>query len=468
MPWQSELNAVAYELDEEATELASSRAGKFAPRLWYRECRVTVPRQSGKTQEALGRHVHRQRQSPGYGWSQRPPTIYMAQTASDARDKLVNEWFPILEDSAFDGREEHNERALDGILVRQFLRANGLESVRWDSGGRIITKPPSRKGGHGVSAVGLVDLDEAFAHQDADAEQGLRPAMVTSICPQIWIVSTAGDASSSYLWAKVEDGRNRCESGEFGRVLYLEYSAPEGADLADPAVRVACHPAVGYTIEPSTLDAEYDAMDLSEYARAYANVWTSTVSRIIPASAWAACRAPEGEIPAANDLYLAVDASPGGTEGRRASIGVGGWNQYGVPQCEIVKTGEGLGWVAPAVAELTNKWRTVQRVYVNPTGPVRSILPDLKSQSYVRVEETDAADFAAACGRWHQDVLTTQFNHRGQPALDKAVEGVAKRQLLDSWAWARRQSTADISPVVVATLVHWACVNHPVRQARIQ
>lgn len=478
MPWQSYLNAVAYELDEEATEAASSRAGKFQPRLWYREGRVTVPRQSGKTQEALGRHTHRQRFSVLHGWGVRPPTIYMAQTASDARDKMVNEWFPILEDSCFDGREEHNFDALeDGLpLVTQLLRANGLESVKWAGGGRIITKPPSRKGGHGVSAVGVVDLDEAFAHRDGAAEQGVRPAMVTTTCPQIYIVSTAGTEESVFLWDKVEDGRSRCETGQFGRVFYLEYSAYPGAtnspitstsipNFADPAVRNGCHPAVGFTISPDVLAAEWDSMDPDEYARAYGNVWTRTVSRVIPAAAWAACLDPTSQI--VGELFLAVDASPGVNAGRSSSISVSGWNKDGIPHGEVVASGPGLAWVAPRIAELTRKWTRAGRLYVDPTGPIGSVLPDIEKSSLAKVEVVDARTMAAACGRFHEDVLTERFRHLGQDSLDSAVEGAAKRQLLDAWAWGRRGSASDISALVAVTLSHWGCVNRPPREARI-
>lgn len=470
MPWQQLVLDVAYELDEEATEEASSAAGIFQPRLWYREPRLTVPRQAGKTQKALGRHTHRQQVSRKHGWSPRPVAIYMAQTASDARDKMVEEWFPILEDSCFDGTldgaREANEE--DGrTLVRQFLRANGREAIRWDGGGRIVTKPPSRKGGHGVSATALVDLDEAFAHQDASAEQGVRPSMVTSICPQIWVVSTAGDATSTYLWGKVDDGRTRCTTGQHGRVCYFEWSASEDDDLSDSDTRARIHPAVGYTITRAVLDAEYDSMDPDEYARAYGNVWTQSVKRIIPAVAWQACRHPEAKFQ--GRLWLAADASPGLSDDiRSSSIGVGGRTPEGLALSEIIETADGMTWLPDRIATLVRKWPAIEAFYYDAHGPIAAIAPDIEQKCPVRVVPVQGAEVAAACGRLYEAILEGSFAHLGQLELDAAADGAAKRTLLDSWAWARRTSTANVSPLVVATLAHWATVTHPTVEQRIQ
>lgn len=462
MPWQQQVLDVAYELDEDATEEASSAAGEFRPRLWYREPRVTVERQAGKTQKALGRHLHRQQKSRVYGWNPRPTSIYMAQTASDAREKMVEEWFPVLEDSPYDTEAAE----VDGVLrVRQYLRANGKEAIKFFGGGRIVTKPPTRTGGHGVSATALVDLDEAFAHRDATAEQGVRPSMITSVSPQLWIVSTAGTAESEYLWGKVDDGRSRCETGEYGRVCYFEWSFPEDCDPADERVWCDYHPAIGYTIDLDALRAEFDSMDLDEFKRAYGNMWTATVKRLVPADAWAGCLNPSSEI--VGEMFLTADAAPGAGSGRSTSIAVGGWNLQGKSHAEVIDSAPGLSWVAKRIGDLTRKWRRIQKLYLDPTGPIGSIVPDIERESAVGIEYIDARTMAAACGRHLDDILSGDFVHIGQDVLDRAVDGAAKRTLLDSWAWARRNSASDISPLVAVTEAHWATVTNPPNESRI-
>jgi hypothetical protein len=40
----------------------------------------------------------------------------------------------------------------------------------------------------------------------------------------------------------------------------------------------------------------------------------------------------------------------------------------------------------------------------------------------------------------------------GTPELKAALKGASKRSLGDSWAWARKSSAVDISPLVAVTL----------------
>lgn len=464
MPWQQQVLDVAYELDEEATELASSAAGIFQPRLWYREADLTVPRQSGKTTKAKARHTHRMRRSKAFGWAARPLSFYMAQTATDARDKLVEEWFPSFEESPFYLCDDDG-KALPDSPIQQFVRSNGREAIRWLGGGRITVKPPSRTGGHGGSPD-LIDLDEAFAHRDATAEQGVRPGMITKVSPQIWVVSTAGTAESTFLWDKVDSGRARVESGDHGRVAYFEWSAPEGSDPSDPAVWAACMPALGITQPLDAVRAEFDAMKLDEFKRAYLNMWTSSVARIVPAAAWAGCLDYGSK--AAGRLFLAVDASPGAGLGRSVSIAIGGTNAAGRIHGEVVDNAPGLAWVAPRIGELTRRWPEIEAVYLDPAGPVGSIQVDIEREAACNVEVVTAREMSSACERYLEDVMTGLACHIGQDVLDTAVDGAARRVLLDSWAWARRRSTTDISPLVAVTLTHWAVVTHPEEFGRIR
>lgn len=476
MPWQRDALAVEYELDEDATERASSEAGEYQPRLWYRENRLTVPRQSGKTTKAKARHIHRMRKSRAYGWSARPLSFYMAQTATDAREKLVEEWMEALRESPF-WIPDDDERATPESPIQQFIRSNGREAIKWLGGGRITVKPPSRTGGHGGSPD-LIDLDEAFAHRDATAEQGVRPGMITKVSAQEYVVSTAGTAESEFLWGKVDDGRSRCQTLDpLSRVSYIEYSAYPGEcnsaitdlardiDMSDHAVLWACSPALGHTIELVNLLADIDSMDPDEGRRAYGNIWTSSVKRIIPADAWALTLDPLSQI--VGDMWLAVDASPGVGSQRSASIAVGGWNEAGKPHVEIIDSAPGLSWVADRVGALTSRWTHIQRAYLDPTGPIGSIVPDIEKTSAVGVERISSQEMSAACGRLLEDIIDGNHAHIGQDVLDGAVDGAAKRTLLDAWAWARRTSASNIAPLVAVTLVHWATVTHPRNDSRI-
>lgn len=455
MPWQAQVVDVCYEVDEERAETGALPPGvereNFLP-LFYREGRVTVQRQSGKTTKALARHIHRHTIGPSHGWGRRPVSLYLAQSAMASQDKMLEEWAPAIEDSPYLSD------------VAQVIRSNGRAAIRWNPpGGRILTAPPNKKGGHGVTGVDLVDIDEAFAHRDGAAEQGVGPTQITRVSPQIYITSTAGDATSEYLWGKVDDGRARCESGKYGRIAYFEWASPKDADLLDPEVLLRDHPAAGLTQPIEALIHAIESMasgkeGMDGARRAYGNIWTASAKRIIPAAAWAACMDLESQI--VGRVTLAADASPS-LDNRWATITASGLNARGRVHSEIVDRRPGVDWLADRLADLEQSWLSIYRLMLDPTGPIGTVLPTIVEKTYVEVVETDASTMANACGRFHADILAEGVAHLGQEALDSAAEGAAKRTLLDRWAWARRTSAEDISPLVAATLGHWDVVTNP-------
>jgi phage terminase large subunit-like protein len=80
------------------------------------------------------------------------------------------------------------------------------EHIQFGRGSFLQIDAPSRTGGHG-DTLDDGTIDEAFAHEDDTVEAGMRPAMATRRNAQLWVISTAGDARSKYLWRKVLAGR---------------------------------------------------------------------------------------------------------------------------------------------------------------------------------------------------------------------------------------------------------------------
>ena len=71
-------------------------------------------------------------------------------------------------------------------------------------------------------------------------------------------------------------------------------------------------------------------------------------------------------------------------------------------------------------------------------------------------------EHAQACGMFYDAVANSTLRHMGQPELLAAIKGAGRRQLGDAFAWSRRSSTVDITPLVAATLGVWAVANVPV------
>lgn len=435
MPWQCSMWDTMYELDDKG-------------HLWYREVRRTVPRQSAKTTATLIESVDRMLHSVQRGWGDRPLAIFTAQHASDAREKMVEDWMPQIEYSS-----DLEGMLLDGECKKGFAKGNGKEAIKWAGGGRMITFPPNTVGAHGKTSD-LVTIDEAFAFADNRAEQGARHTMITRPSPQIVIQSTAGTVDSTYFKGKVDNGRERVEANDpTNRVYYIEYSIAPGQDINDPATWPTFMPALGYTIQMENVQIEHDTLDADEFFRAYGNGWTHSSKQIIPAEKWAACYAPKSF--RSGKVWMSVDAAPGaGGTGRSASVSIASWRDNEI-HVEVIAYGPGISWVPDKIAELTRK-HTVQSLWIDPTGPIRQVLPDIRDKSMATIEVVDAPTMASACGRFHQAVLDRKVRHRSQNMLEAAVAGAASRTLEDAWAWKRRSSTADISPLVTCTLAHWA------------
>ncbi|HEU4751527.1 MAG TPA: terminase large subunit [Armatimonadota bacterium] len=434
MPWQRLVADVALEVDPDTGLLA------------YREVRVTVPRQSGKTTLTLSTMVHR---ALGFGTRQR--IIYTAQTRGAARRKWEDEHVAALESSPF--------RKL--FSVRKQL---GQEAIRWKNGSMHGIESNTEKAAHGET-VDLGVIDEAFSQEDARLEQAFKPAMITRPQPQLWVVSTAGTAKSAFLRAKVDDGRERARMRQFGAVAYFEWSAPgagdpEGAaDPEDPATWRGCMPALGHTVTEAAIRAEFESMDLAEFRRAFLNQWPDDAPEewlVIGEKPWRALADPESEI--VGPLALCADVTPDRSAG---SIAVAGLRADGLAHVEVIDARPGTSWMVSRIVDLVERWSPCA-VVLDVAGPAGSLLPGLEKAG-VEVVKPSAREVGQACGALYDMVMPPRdaedwkpgLRHLDQPELSSALAGAQRRSLGDAWAWARKGLSVDISPLVAATMALW-------------
>jgi phage terminase large subunit-like protein len=258
MPWQHEVNGVTTEQTPE---------GRFA----YRQVVIEVMRQQGKTVDLLAMMIARALRRPGTQIS------YTAQTRLDARHRLLDVWWPVIERSK----------------LRRFIdvrRGSGSEAYLFRNGSMLGLVSGTQTSGHGDN-LDLGVIDEAWAQEDDHLEQAMRPAMMTRDA-QLWIVSAAGTEKSAYFRGKVDDGRARAEMGVTEGGCYIGYSAADDEDPADPATWRRRMPALGITVSEETVRTDFDLMDLAEFRRAYLCQWPEVAKPgwdVVPADAWGAC-----------------------------------------------------------------------------------------------------------------------------------------------------------------------------------
>ncbi len=402
--------------------------GRFA----YREAGFGIPRQNGKSTALLALMAHRCLRWPG------TRVVYAAQTRLDARAKLWDDWWPLIEHSPI------------GELVQGYRQA-GRDALVFRNGSRLSLVATSDRTGHGVTLGGPMGgaaiLDEAWVHGDHRLEQSLRPAMVTQPNAQLYVVSTAGsEQRSPFLWTKVQAGRAAVEAGVTEGVAYLEWSAPSTADVTDPATWRAAMPAMGATIDEATVRADLRGMPRHEFERAMLNRWVVAMGEpIIPIETWAALAAPDARRPPW--CVLGVDIGPKGSSAAIVAVG----ERDGCLLGTVLEHGPSADWLLPALRRLVAEYGQPQ-VLIDGKACAH-LLPELgEVVGYDRLIELGASDIPAAAAFWLRLVNEGKLHHRGEPELAIALDGAGQRTLGDGWAWSRTKSGADITPLVALTL----------------
>jgi hypothetical protein len=390
----------------------------------YKVVVVTVPRQSGKTtlMRAVGCDRCMARDALG--------CFYTAQTGKDARERWQDLAVQITSSPL-------------APLVH-LRRAAGNERVVFANGSMFRVFAPVATSLHGYTPP-LVMLDEAFAHDEVTGDDlmgAIGPAQITIPHRQLWIVSTKGTAASVFLNRWIAAGRAGAEG-----VAILEWAAPEGVDIYDPAVWPTFHPGMVQLpgreplVTPDALRAEADRLPRSEFERAYGNRETRTASHLIAAEAWDRLAETDQRAPATWDgASGAWCVMPGGTS---SAIVVAWRDQWGL-HARVARSGPGVSWVAPAVRELRGKG--VRDWAVSAAGPAREVTRELGTPSWVH--QLDGAEYADAWGGLMRHLAERSLMHDGSEPLAIGAANVATRPMGDSSAPSLRNSAGDVSALV--------------------
>lgn len=239
LPWQRRVVGVALE--------------QVRGRPAYRDVLVSVPRQSGKSTLALALITWVMVTRPG------SHVLYSAQTRQAARQKMLTSWWPRLAASPY---------GADLSLFRGF----GNETIEHANGSLLQLLSATESAGHGETCD-LVVVDEAWVHQDSRVEQSVRPTMATRKDAQLWAISTAGTGRSTWWRGKLDAGISAAHMGLDSGVACFDWSAAEHANPADETTWQGCMPALGRLVDVDTVRADLANMGVSEFARAYCNMW---------------------------------------------------------------------------------------------------------------------------------------------------------------------------------------------------
>ena len=339
--------------------------------------------------------------------------------------------------------------------VKAYKHAHGEEGIYLRDGRRLLFRTRTKGGGRGFSADCVV-FDEAMILPEATIG-ALFPTLSARPNPQVWYTGSAVDQHVHQHGVVLTRLRERGHTGVDDSLAYFEWSV-EGDDPSavsdevarDPDAWAAANPAIDVRITRDHVEKERRSMDPRTFAveRLGVGDWPDTSvdgSAVIDLVRWRSLVDPESRID--GRPVFAFDVTP---DRSAASICAAGRRDDGLLHVEVIDCHPGTGWVAPRLAELRAR-HTPSAVVCDGASPAASLVDDVAGA----VELVGTPEYARACGVIFDAVEQDRLRHRGHPELEAAIRGAAKRPLTDAWAWSRKTSAVDISPLVAATLAVW-------------
>lgn len=400
---------------------------------------VCAPRQNGKNgilepRQLVGARV--------IGERLQIHSAHLADTSKEGFRRLedvidANDWFPDP--------------------VSHIWRTNGHESIEFTDGCRIRFRTRTRGGGRGFSGSPIY-FDEAMYLPEVSMG-AILPVISAQPDPQVWYMGSAVDQLVHEDGTAFSRVRERALAGEDQRLAYFEWSVDadkpddlEADVLEDPESWAQANPALGIRISADYIASEYRELDPRTFAveRLGVGDWPDphASSTVIDLGLWDSLTDVNSHIPGVP--VFAFDVSP--TRGSATISAAGG--RADVVHVETVQhQREGVGWLVPSLIEKAKKHRAAKLV-CDGASPAAALIPELEKHG-IQVEALTAQDYARACGVFFDFTDQKKLRHLGTTELRSAIKGAATRPLGDAWAWSRKNSGVDITPLVAATLAVW-------------
>lgn len=350
------------------------------------------------------------------------------------------------------------------------IESHGQESIKLRGGRRLQFATRSKGAGRGQSCDCFIG-DEAMFFSEM-AHGAVFPTMSARPDPQFWYAGSAVDQTvhdNGVVFARVRDrGLKRNDPS----LAYFEWSAGVDEDnpaavpqeiLDDPAVWAQANPALGIRLTREFTEKELRAMDPRTFAveRLGVGDWPRLdhISAVIDLAKWAELADDLSQ--ALDPVMFAFDVSPD----RMSSVSAAGRRADGLFHVECIASRRGTDWLPEYLSGRVRRNRTAA-VVCDGYGPASSVIPKIEKLG-LEVTTFDAAGYGQACGQFVDAVDEAAFRYPSSDQLTGAVKAAKTRPLGDAAVWSRKHSSANISPLVSATLALSAVITAAERQPMI-
>ncbi|WP_346134420.1 terminase [Streptomyces carpaticus] len=436
-PWQR------YVLDHGLGERADGRCAAMTVSVW-------VPRQNGKGAIISALEL---------GWlflTKEPLILHSAHEFKTSQEAFLR-LRELIEETPDLARRVNRVREANG--------EQGIELTKAAGGGRLRFVARSRGSGRGFSGRKNI-MDEAQEITTAQ-NAAMMPTLSAQPDPQAWHFGTPPTDPAAWCYGLREDGEAgapRLAHFDWG----LDLDPTEPADIrtgrTDRELWYAANPSLGIRISEEYVEGEAKPSGLGDaFLAERLGVWLPRATEgpgVLDLDQWAALADEESR--RSGPVAIALDITPSRSH---AAISVYGLREDGLGHAEVIEHRPGTDWVVERLVQLAERHRPVG-IGLDPKGPAGSLVTDLQKRGLVPPENEDAPrlgqlaiptaqDVAAGCGQLADAVAQGTLRHIGQDVLETAIRGARTRPLGDAWAWGRRLSTVDISPLVSLTLARW-------------
>jgi len=357
---------------------------------------------------------------------------------------------------------ERTPELLKQVHRQRMVGAHGQEAIRLSDGRAIEFRSRTKSAGRGFSCDHLVlDEDMFLSHEEMAA---IFPTLRARPNPQVWYAGSAVD-QDAHRDAHVATQLRIDALEQKPNLAYFEWSLPYDhpddmpeEEFGSEDAMWRSNPAFGIRIFPEHFAMENDALSRRGAAVELYGVGDypdpiGTETGPITVERWNECLQEDSRI--VSSLSFGFDVSPE----RRTSVAAAGRNQDGRWHVEVIEKLPGTGWLPARMADLVEQ-HSPDLVVCDKLGPGASMMRKLDELG-VSVEGMDGDQHAQACARLVDAVNEDNLRHLGSLDLLNAIRAAKTRSLGERWAWKRASSSADISPLVAATLALSAAMGQP-------
>lgn len=341
--------------------------------------------------------------------------------------------------------------------IDQVFKGSGDEEIRFHNGSRILFGARERGFGRGIPGVDVLIMDEAQILSERALQNMLATMNTSKFGLHVYVGTPPKPEDNSEMFTRMRDD---ALNGKKTNLVWIECGADDDANLDDRKQWAKANPSFPHRTPVEGIERLREKLDPDGFRREGLGIWLSNSGQLITPKQW-------GDL---TDIQSnPLDPVSFGVYVNRmqtnAAIGVAAYRADGKVHVGIIPAvkGEpgdalpGTGWIPGRVKELVEQWNPCATVIDN-YSVAAALIAEIEELG-VTVEATNATDLAKACQNFYAFTLEDKLRHQGAEPLAAAVTSAKKRDLLDGWAWDRKDK-GDITQLMAVTLALHGLVTH--------